>query len=343
MPDAIPISEWLEFVESEYLSTFIKGGGASVKFAVTQDELKPRLYESVWEICRKLDYLCIDLDAANMRAYMPQDIFFGMAAQIDWRALAYRLVLRLAQENGYRVDELSHNDPGDVFDNIANANSIEAQTARILLLPSLQNEVFRNPRMARDFRVAMFHLCSSGGSPASERIEWSHPIVEWLTGRNTRLGNVRPYSIYTPINRNTARHFIESALYWVQRSGYSGTVVTLDNSRAMLKRRPKPSDGKRYYTKAMVVEHYELLREFIDSVDKLPGMLLLTVANQDFLDDSAEKSSRGYGIYPALRTRIMDDVRDRNLVNPAGSLVRLSETETEETEDANDEGLDLPW
>ncbi len=365
MPNAIPVNEWLEFIDSEYLSTFIKAGGASVKFIVPPEELKSDLYESVWARCQELDYLCVDLDAADMRAYMPQDIFFGMASQIDWRALAYRFMLGLAQENGYRVDGLSHNDAGDVFENIANANGIEPQTARILLLPSLQNKVLRNPRMARDFRVAMIQLCSNSGSLASERIEWSHPIVEWLTGRNTRLGNVRPYSIYTPINRNTARHFIESALYWVQRAGYSGTVVLLDNSRAMLRHRPKPPDDKRYYTKAMVVEHYELLREFIDSVERLQGMLLLTITNQDFLDDSSDRNSRGYGIYQALRTRIMDDVRDRNLVNPAGSLVRLSQIETEkvkginlctdgygpaqlqtekkETEDAADEDLDLPW
>ena len=340
MPNDIPTNRWLEFIEGEYLSTFIKEGGASVKFVVTPHELKRELYESFWELCRKLDYLCVELDAAYMRAYMPQDIFFGMVSQIDWRTLTRRFVLRLAQENGYRVEGLSHDDAGDVFESIASANGIEGQTARILLLPSLQDKVLRNPRMARDFGAAMFHLCSNSGGPASERLEWSHPIVEWLTGRNTRLGNVRRYSIYTPINRNTARHFIESALYWVRRAGYAGTVVLLDNSRAMLARRPKQSDGKRYYTKAMVVEHYELLREFIDSVDRLPGMLLLTVTNQDFLDDSADRRSRGYGIYQALRTRIMDDVRDRNLVNPAGSLVRLSQIETGNIED---EDLDLPW
>jgi hypothetical protein len=50
--------------------------------------------------------------------------------------------------------------------------------------------------------------------------------------------------------------------------------------------------------------------------------LMIVIPNADFLD--AEPSGRGYGIYPALQTRIMDDVRDRAMVNPMASLVRLS-------------------
>ena len=72
------------------------------------------------------------------------------------------------------------------------------------------------------------------------------------------------------------------------------------------------------------MEHYELLREFIDGVDRLTSTALVVVTNSDFLDDSGDRRSRGYGIYEALRTRVMDDVRDRNRVNPVASLVRLT-------------------
>ena len=94
----------------------------------------------------------------------------------------------------------------------------------------------------------------------------------------------------------------------------------LDNSRVTLARNPR--DGLRYYTRAMAIEHYELLREFIDGVDRRHGTLFVIASDYDFPDEGAP---RGYGIYQALRTRVMDDVRDRNLVNPAAALVRLSE------------------
>ena len=95
----------------------------------------------------------------------------------------------------------------------------------------------------------------------------------------------------------------------------------LDNTRVMLTRRPRPPDGMKYYTKTMVTEHYELLREFIDEVDRLSATLFVVVSNYEFLDD---QSARGWGIYNALRTRVMDDVRDRNLINPMAPLIRLS-------------------
>ena len=98
--------------------------------------------------------------------------------------------------------------------------------------------------------------------------------------------------------------------------------MLLDNSRVTVS--PNPRDDRRYYSRAMTLEHYELLREFIDGVDRLTSTLLVVASSPEFLDEDAGSRARGYGIYPALRTRVMDDVRDRYLVNPAASLVRLS-------------------
>ena len=335
MANTIPLGDWLRVLDDEYLSTFIRHGGASVKFTVTTDGLKTNLYGAMKSRCQDSDYVFVNLDAAMMRAYMPQDIFFAMAKQIDWRLLARRLVLRLAEDAGYRVEGIDAGDAGELFDSVASVNDLDdPQFVLRELRPHLANSVPKNPRMARDFRTAMTHLCLISGHWEGE-LE-SHPIVEWLTGKNTKLSPVKPYSIYTPINRNTARYFIESALYWIHYVGCAGTVILMDNSRVTLARRPKPPDGKRYYTRAMTMEHYELLREFIDGVDRLASTLLVVVTNQDFLDEGTDRGSRGYGMYQALRTRIMDDVRDRNLVNPVSSLVRLSEGPPKEEEN-------VPW
>ena len=332
MSNTLPVRDWLKFVDEEYLSTFIKDGGASVKFAVAPDDLKPDLYKAVKERCRKLNYVFADLNADNMRAYMPQDIFFGLASHIDWRLLARRLVLSLASENGYVTNgaELGHS--GNLIEAIAAANDLDPAFVRLSMNRAIQDSVYRNQNLVRDFRVCMTQLCLMNGDIGTQGDYSDQPLIDWLTGANTRIGNVRPFAIRTTINRTTARYFIESALYWVRHVGYSGTVILLDNSRVTLTRRPKPPDGKRYYTKAMTMEHYELMREFIDDVDRLSGTLLVVVTNYEFTD---EQSARGWSIYSALRTRVMDDVRDLNLVNPAASLVRLSEDESEEG--------DVPW
>ena len=316
MANLIPLRDWLQHMDDEYLSAFIRDGGSSIKFAVTADELKPALREAVAERCRKSDYVFATLDAADMRAHMPQDLFFELARRIDWRLLARRLILRLAGDKHFEVEDIDPGASGNVFAAVADRNAIELQSVFREIRPAIEEHVVKNRRMAKDFREAMRQLCLM----ESDRGEYDgQPVLDWLTGANPRVSSVRPFSIYTGINRTTARYFIESALHWVRLAGFTGTVILLDNSRVTLARNPR--DGKRYYTKAMTMDHYELLREFIDDIDRLSGTLLLVATNSEFVD---ETGSRGYAIYQALRTRVMDDVRDRNLVNPVASLVRLS-------------------
>ena len=320
MQNTIALADWFETIEGEYLSTYVREGGSSVKFAVAPKAVKVDFYAEMEVRCKSLDYEFIKLDAKDvtMRAYMPQDIFFGLARQVDWRRLARSLILSIASQRGYQIEGVDPSAEG-VFDAIAEANRLDPDFVIGEIRPGIQNAVARNKHMARDFRVCMSHLC------LEEYIRGDYngkPLLDWLRGYNTRISNVRPFSIYTSINRTTARYFIESALFWIHYAGRAGTVILLDNSRVTVARNPK--DGWKYYTRAMTLEHYELLREFIDRVDQLTATLLVVVTNSDFLDESPLRRSRGYGIYPALQTRVMDDVRDRNRVNPLASLIRLA-------------------
>lgn len=326
MNNTIPLKDWFRFIDKEYLSTYVKAGGSSVKFVVTPEELKADLYATVEARCTALDYEVIKLDAKyklgekfrEMRAYMPQDIFFGLARQLDWRRLARRFSLRRAAKLGFLVDGIDPDIPG-VFDAIAEINNLSPNSVIREIRPEFEKSVALNPAMAKDFRVCMTHLCllEYGSGDYNGQL-----LLDWLTGYNTRISNVRRFSIYSSINRATARHFIESALYWVRYAGCAGTVILFDNSRVTVVRNPK--DGLKYYTRAMTLEHYQLLRQFVDRVDELEGSLLVVVTNSDFLNEAPDRRSRGYGIYPALQYRVMDDVRDRNRVNPLSSLIRLS-------------------
>ena len=317
----IPIDDWLSRIEGEYLSTFIKGGGSSIKFAVVADDSLPRLRDAVAGRCAALDYVFVALDAARLRAHMPQDIFFELARQMEWRRLARSVILRLSAARHYAVEGIDPGGDDNVFDAIAGANDLESQFLLREIRPALQASVSKNPKMARDFRVAMTQLCLQEGNRFDGEYG-GQPLLDWLTGANTRVSPVRQFSIYTSINRATARHCIESALHWIRQAGHAGTVILLDNRRVTVARNPR--DGLRYYTRAMAVDHYELLREFVDDVDRLAGTLMLVATGAGFVDDGPGARSRGFGIYQALKTRVMDDVRDRNRINPVASLVRLS-------------------
>ena len=319
MQETLPIRQWVDFIADEYLDSFVKDGGTSVKFAIAPDELRPELLSVLEAQADRLGYLFSQVDAADTRIHMPQDLFFRLAQQVDWRSLARGVIIRLAEEQGYSAANAALDDAGNVYSAIAEANSSEAALVFQHLQPDIVNRVFKNRRMARDFRAAMSHLClRENVQPGQEYI--GQPLLDWLTGRNSRISNLKPFFIHTPINRTTARHFMESALYWFSIAGYAGTVLLLDNSRVTLPRNPR--DGRRYYTKAMAMDHYALLRELVDSADRLANTLLVVTSNPDFLDRNNQ--SRGFGMYPALMTRVMDDVRDKTLINPMASLVRIS-------------------
>ena len=318
MANSMPLHEWMRFIDTEYLSSFIRDGGASIKFAVTQDGLKRALYEGMESRCRAAGYVVIKLDAAATRVHMPQDIFFGMASQVDWRLSARHLILKLARGRGYRVDHLDPRQIRNPFAAIGEANALESESIYRELRPFIDSDVAKNRHMAKDFRVAMSHFCQCENMRDHDSYV-GQPLIDWLTGTVTRVSHVKSFSVYTAINRTTARHFIESAFYWFRYVGYAGTVILLDNSRVTLARNPK--DGFRHYTRAMAMDHYEVLREFVDATDQLTGALMIVATNNEFLDETGPK---GYHIYQALMTRIMDDVHDKNRVNPMASLVRLS-------------------
>ena len=311
--------EWLDHLQQEYLATFVRDGGASVKFVVGDAQQRADLQHQLASAAEEAGYLVLAASAVQHRFHMPQDIFFAIARQVDWRATARRFILKLAEAEGFRAEGVQASQE-EVFQSIAACNETDVSFLFTSLKPQFQRHVFYDRNMCKDFRIAMSHLCLLERS--QDMPYPGQPIIDWLTGTNTRMSNVKPFSIYNPINRTTARHLLRSAVYWLHAVGYAGTVLLLDNSRVT--ERKRRDDGSRYYTRAMTIDHYELLREFIDSIDRFTATLIVACSDAAFLDQEPDRQSRGLGIYPALQTRIIDDVRDKKIQNPAAALYRLA-------------------
>ena len=324
MDNGIPVPEWVSFIGAEYLESFIRDGGASVKFAVGDAERISELALYLAVQAQELGCAFVQMNAADTRVHMPQDIFYAVARQLDWREMARRVIITLAVEAAYEVSDVdpsadAQSAGGDIYAAIGAANGLDAIAVRQELRPAIRNQVAMNRSMARDFRAAMSQLCLAESAGAGSEYG-AQPLIDWLTGINPLVGNVRHFNVHTPINRMTARHYMESAFYWIRHAGYTGVVILLDNTRVTLARRPQDDSG--YYTRPMVIDHYELLRELIDSADRLSGTMVVVASDPEFLDPDTR--SRGFGIYEALMTRVMNDVHDKNLANPMASLVRLS-------------------
>jgi P-loop Domain of unknown function (DUF2791) len=314
----LPTDEWLSFLDREYLDGYVSDGGAAVKFAVPYEGLGPqRLLSMVAGEATARGYVVATLDAAVTRIHLADRLLFAITEQINWEELTVGVLAQLAAADGFQMPD--HVSPQGLAGQLANANEADEDYVRMVITRVLQDRVFKDRNLAKDFRVAMSWLCRARLNGGEEGATTAAQIEDWLTGRVSAISAMRPYQIYTKVNRTNARYHLESLLAWVRKAGRPGTVVLLDASR--LTGKGKPADGSLSYTKASLLDAYEVLRQFVDSTDDLTGALLVVVAAEEFLD--TEPGSRGVAAYQALKNRIFDEVRDRDHPNPMASLVRL--------------------
>jgi len=320
MTATISPADWLGFVERDYLSSYIADTGASVKFAVPMDGAsRALLISGIRSVSETLGYLVLTADAAVTRVHMVDQLFFNLADQVPWSHLCRRVLGSLATESGYRVPDGPTLGPFE--DVIAEANGLDRDWVRNELRGSLVKGVFKDATLARDFRVAVTRLCMAELTGGPEGATTTEVVTDWLSGRNRAVAAVKPYGIQARIQRTNARYFLESLFIWIRHAGRRGTVVLLDTQQLTLAKNPR--DGTVFYSKAAVLDAYELLRQFIDDIDNLHAFLMIVVPGHEFLE--VEMPTRGMGCYEALKFRVYDEIRDRDLVNPMASLIRLSE------------------
>jgi len=304
--------EWLTFIETEYLKDFIKDGGAAIKFAVPMDDQARSLVsEGLVRRAQELGFVVAVLDASATKVHLTEQLFFRVAEQVPWQQLRQKVIARIAEVPEVKIGELS-------VERIAAVYGVERKELLLELRPKIVGKVFKNRALSKDFRVAMMQMCMaeiSGGEDGGTTIQ---ALTDWLTGRNNAISAVKPYQIFSRINRTNARFLLESLLRWIRFAGIPGLLIVLDLRRLAVPR--NPHDDLVYYSKAAVLDAYEVLRQFLDGVDRLSGCLMVVQPDVAFLDDF----SRGIHAYEALKFRVYDEIHDKRLVNPLAALVRLS-------------------
>jgi hypothetical protein len=319
MNPSLRLNDWVATLNREYLSTFISQGGAAVKFAVPETAATAEnIAAAIASASTRLGYVTAAVNAADLRVHMADQVFLAVARATPWEDLTSRVVSRLVAKAGYENATAS---PGALFEQLATANRIDSRVLLMELRRSLTAEVFSRNELSKDFRVAMTQLCLGHLAGGAAGDTTKKAILEWVRGENTSIAAVKPYHIFNRITRSNARHLLESLLHWVRFAGLAGTVVTMDISRLGIGKNPR--DERVFYTKAAVLDAFELLRQFIDGTDRSSGLLLVAIADSAFLE---ETNTRGINAYGALRARIFDEVRDEKLVNPLASLVRVAES-----------------
>lgn len=312
---SIHLSDWLSLVEREYLGSFIGDGGAAVKFLVARDS------QDISAVRSKLDQIAegyglmrANIDAAITRIHMIQDIFFGVARQVDWKPSAQRFM-----EDLFRHEGMVWPRKGEACDmrEIADANGIDLTIMRRDVKRWLTRSIMRDSEMAQDFRIAMTQLCHDRLDPNQEEHAIVAPVLEWLRGELRLVSVLRQAMIFSKVTRYNARPMLRSLGHWLRLVGYRGLLLTID-IRQLTRNIPTGTDQVRY-TPSSIMDAYEVLRQVIDDVDHFEGFFLVVLADESFISDRDPK--RSVDCYTALKMRIWDDVRARDRDNPLAPMV----------------------
>lgn len=308
--------EWLKVVRYEYLGDFVRRGGAAVKFAVPADDLGRQRFRAGLRAAALADgYQFAFVDAETTRLHQIDKLFFEVARQVDWDALARAVLERSLAQMGFRLPA-----QGEPLD--ARAIAALNESPEPLFLAEVRrhiwNQLYRDYAMAREFRLAMIELCMAHLDPLG-LAQLAEAIRQWLRGELRLISALKRALIFQKIARHNARHVLFSLAYWLTLAGRSGLVLGLDIARCADAARPSERGSGVYYSTAAVMDAYEVLRQLIDATDELTACFVGVVAAPAFLTDE----KRGVRAYHALFLRIADDVRDRYRPNPRSALVRL--------------------
>jgi len=184
----------------------------------------------------------------------------------------------------------------------------------------LEHTLLADPSLAREMRRAVLRLAQAQMAGADVHPSEAQAVVGWLHGEKVPVRDLRDAMIYARIGRHNARSMLASLARLLLRSGQGGLVVYLDLARLGESRRPALAERTgTYYSKAAVLDAYELLRQLIDSTDDLQGLLVVAAIPAELVTDEV----RGLPAYGALQLRVADEVRDRRRPNPFASMVRL--------------------
>jgi hypothetical protein len=310
---AVTFTEWMRIVDTDYFAAYIPEGGFAVKFVIVEPGDRAMLSARLQSLAVKHGLLWAPIDAAETRLHMMHQVFFAVARQVDWLGIAQDFVEQQLAEHDYQWP-----DPGNPasFQAVAAANSTAEPVFAKIVRQWLTQKIWEDSLLAQDFRAAMMRLCLNRFEPTQDGPD---PVIQWLHGDLPKISALKADDIFSRITRDNARTMLASLCRWLAKTGSPGIAVFADISQLALKG-AEAGDGLKY-TKASVMDAYEVLRQIIDDAEHYPRFAFFAAGTPDLIDGHED---RVIGQYQALQMRIWDDVRASGRDNPVAPLVRLS-------------------
>ena len=314
---ALKADDYAAFLAREYLTGYVPAGGAAVKAVVVGDGgAADRLESALAAATAEHRGLYVSLSAESTRVHMVDQIFFAVSRAVDWEGLAAAHVRAAYEDAAFPVPDGARL----VVAEVAHHHDVDARELYRSVRRLLERKLLDNPVITAEMGRAMLRLAQVQLGAGDVDTAEHEAVLGWLRGELRSITALRSALIYTRIGRHNARALLISTAALLLAAGHGGLILHLDYGRLAAARRP-PIEARTgfYYSKAAVLDAYEVLRQFIDATDELRGVLIVAVMPPELMTDEA----RGLPAYSALQLRVADEVRDRRRANPFAALIRL--------------------
>ncbi len=313
----LKVDDYSDFLGREYLAGYLPAGGAAIKVAVLGDaSATDRLESALAGAAAEHDGVHVSISAESTRVHMVDQIFFAVSRAVDWEGLAAAYVRTAYEGAGFPVPDSA----GLAVADVARHHDVDSRELYRSVRRLLERSLLANSMIATEMGRAILRLAQAQLGAGDVDSAEQEAVLGWLRGELRSITALRSALIYTRIARHNARAMLISTAALLLAAGHGGLIVYLDYGRLAEARRP-PVEARSgfYYSKAAVLDAYEVLRQFIDATDELRGVLIVAVVPPELMTDDA----RGLPAYTALQLRVADEVRDRRRANPFAALVRL--------------------
>lgn len=311
-------SDWLAYFETEYLKTFVPLGGSAMKLLVVDDDRTWLCLDSaLGEMLARHSVERVDIDAGVVRVDRMEEVFFAVSRAIDWESAIRGVITNLLRkhESLDLIGQPAVEEP--LLDWVVDQTGLDRQYLQQATVQLLRDHIWSNMALTRDFRRGAWTLARGVAGGRIGDLETS--VIAWLRGELRQLSALRQLQIGSRINRNNSRSFLESTTALLEMGTNNGLALVIDLDH-VISGDLRPADGRKYTVNA-VLDSYEVLRQFVDSISDMKSLVLIAVAGSGVLDPS----QRGRGIvrYQALQARLIGDVADARFANPAAALIQV--------------------
>ena len=355
----IPLWDWMEVFEKEYVADYLKAGGSTVKFLSASDATLNTALDAVRDTAGHYGYHFVHIDPSKPNEigkkqafHRIDELYFALTKSVDWKAWASEEARAFLKSRGINVASgRSLND----IDGIAEDNGRVVSDLYNQYQRDFATRFITDTSLAIEFRTALTALSRAQVLPDSMTPTTEDVLLNWLAGKSVPGGSaaLKRIGVFNRIDLTNARDMLTSFCRWLPRTGRSGLFAVLDFR--VYEHKPRTAAQRRKdheiqlqeaikarasheeldaiisssklppplrYTDANYYQMLLLLRRFIDETDYFERFCLLVLTSPAFYDNVSE---RNYANYNALQTRIGIEVRDAKRANPLAALVHIGD------------------